>query len=66
LEENANRIFDMPWQEGFYNRKVQMSRGVVIVHKIGSAVLCKTEREKKNVQNCKKIIQIQYIRLTVK
>ena len=65
-QETANEIFNLPLQNGFYNRKVQMSRAVVIVHKNRRAMLCKKEREKKNVQNCKKIIQIQYIRLTVK
>ena len=66
LEENTNTKRILLLCGEFYNRKVQMSRGVVIVHKNGRVMLCEMEREKKNVQNCEKIIQIQQIRLIVK
>jgi hypothetical protein len=65
LEENANEMFKLPLQNGFYNKKVQMSRHIVNLHKNRIGELCRKENRNKNVQNYAQIVQIQKTVLTV-
>jgi hypothetical protein len=65
LEKNANRNANGCRFKGCYNKKVQMSSVIGKINKKAGQELCITENREKNVQNCKKIMQIQNAAMAV-
>jgi hypothetical protein len=66
LEKNANLNANGCHLKGCYNIKVQMSSVIGKINKKAGRELCITENREKNVQNCKKIMQIQNMAMAVK